>query len=193
MGTWIGVGALLFVRPSCLKRHHPEDNGIQFSHPFYLFFLTTLISAILHVPIFFLLWFSPALRHRHIPFFLIPFGLTAVTLFCALISNYLVRRARRLESDRIYRMLSDVADRQHEENRLARAWVGSGGGAGARFIDFIIGVLELLAGLVGLIVVAVGLHLGLSCIQADVCSSCSLTCPSRRTTRVCRCLPKRPS
>lgn len=55
-------------------------------------------------------------------------------------------------------MLSDVADRQHEENRLARAWIGSGGGAGARFVDFLFGVFELLAGLVGLIVVAVSIH-----------------------------------
>jgi hypothetical protein len=52
-------------------------------------------------------------------------------------------------------MLSDVSDRQNEENRLARAWIGSGGGAWARFVDFIVGVVELLAGLVGLIVVTV--------------------------------------
>lgn len=120
-----------------------------------MFFLTTLISAILHIPIFLLLWLSPALRHRHVPFFLVPFCVTAATVFCALLANYLVRRARRLESDRIFRMLSDAAERQQEENRLARAWVGSGGGAWARFVDFVIGVLELVAGLVGLIVVAV--------------------------------------
>lgn len=138
---------------SSLDPRHKLTN--QFSHPSYLFFLTTLLSGISHIPIFLLLWLSPPLRHRHVPFFLIPFGVTALTLFCALFANYLVRRARRLESDRIYRMLSDVADRQHEENRLARAWVGSGGGAWARFVDFVIGVVELLAGLVGLIVVIV--------------------------------------
>jgi len=97
------------------------------------------------------------------PFFLVPFCVTAATLFCALLANYLVRRARRLESDRIFRMLSDVADRQNEENRLARAWIGSGGGAWNRLVDFVVGVLELLAGLVGLIVVSVSQRL--PCLQ----------------------------
>lgn len=134
----------------------------QFSHPSFLFFLTTLISVIFHIPIFLIIWLSKPLRHQHVPFFLVPFCVTAATLFCALLANYLVRRARQLESDRIFRMLSDVSDRQNEENRLARAWIGSGGGAWARFVDFVVGVVELLAGLVGLIVVTV-----------STCKSCS--------------------
>lgn len=52
-------------------------------------------------------------------------------------------------------MLSDVSDRRDEENRLARAWIGSGGGAWARLVDFVVGFLELVAGLVGLIVITV--------------------------------------
>jgi len=108
-----------------------------------------------HIPMILIIWLSKPLRHQHVPFFLVPFGVTAATLFFALLANYLVRRARQLESDRIFRMLSDVSDRRDEENRLARAWIGSGGGAWARFVDFIVGVLELLAGLVGLIVITV--------------------------------------
>jgi hypothetical protein len=69
-------------------------------------------------------------------------------------------------------MLSDVADRQNEENRLARAWIGSGGGAWARFVDFIVGVIELLAGLVGLILISVSLFLGHP-PQSLTCSSSS--------------------
>jgi hypothetical protein len=103
-----------------------------------------------------IIWLSKPLRHQHVPFFLVPFGVTAATLFFALLANYLVRRARQLESDRIFRMLSDVSDRRDEENRLARAWIGSGGGAWARLVDFVVGFLELVAGLVGLIVITVG-------------------------------------
>jgi hypothetical protein len=65
-------------------------------------------------------------------------------------------------------MLSDVSDRQNEENRLARAWIGSGGGAWARFVDFIVGVVELLAGLVGLIVVTVSYDSGIKTVHADM-------------------------
>ena len=152
VGTWIGIGGLLFVR-SFPTFCNPTDE--QFSHPSFLFFLTTLISVIFHIPMILIIWLSKPLRHQHVPFFLVPFGVTAATLFFALLANYLVRRARQLESDRIFRMLSDVSDRRDEENRLARAWIGSGGGAWARLVDFVVGFLELVAGLVGLIVITV--------------------------------------
>ncbi|WRT69643.1 uncharacterized protein IL334_006632 [Kwoniella shivajii] len=138
IGAWIGLGGVLF-----------------FSHPSYLFFLTTLITFLLHIPIIFLVLLSPSLKRAHVPLILIPLVVTASTLIFTLLSNFLVRRAKKRESMRISRMLTDAAGRERaNEEATARALVGiQGKGFWGRIVGFLGGVVGLIAGLTGLILV----------------------------------------
>ncbi|KAK8849618.1 hypothetical protein IAR55_004953 [Kwoniella newhampshirensis] len=138
IGSWISLGGVLF-----------------FSHPSYLFFLTTLIALLLHIPIILLVFISKPLRLAHSPLILIPLTLTALTLVFTLLSNYLVRRAKMLESQRICRMLTDAAGRERAgDENVARALVGvQGRGFWGRIFGFIGGLVGLIAGLAGVIVV----------------------------------------
>ena len=89
---------------------------------------------------------------------LVPFILTASTAFFALLSNYLVRRARYKESQRIVRMLTDAAAREsrNTEESNARALVGvQGKGVWGRLVSFISGVTGLIAGLAAVVIVTV--------------------------------------
>ncbi|WVW86983.1 hypothetical protein I302_109039 [Kwoniella bestiolae CBS 10118] len=139
IGSWIGLGGVLF-----------------FSHPSYLFFLTTLITLILHIPILFLALLSPSLKRAHAPLILVPLLLTGSTLIFTLLSNFLVRRAKKQESLRISRMLTDAAGRERaSEEGTARALVGvQRKGFWGRIVGFFGGVFGLIAGLAGLILVS---------------------------------------
>ncbi|WWC73747.1 uncharacterized protein I206_107719 [Kwoniella pini CBS 10737] len=139
IGSWIGLGGVLF-----------------FSHPSYLFFLTTLITLILHIPIIFLTLLSPSLKRNHTPLILAPLVLTASTLIFTLLANFLVRRAKKQESLRISRMLTEAAGRERaSEESTARALVGvQGKGFWGRLVGFFGGVIGLIAGLTGLILVS---------------------------------------
>ncbi|ORX37835.1 hypothetical protein BD324DRAFT_623489 [Kockovaella imperatae] len=137
LGSWIGLGSVIF-----------------FSHPPYLFFLTSLITVILHIPLVLLILLNPCLNRAHSPLFLIPFILTAVTLLFSLLSSYLVRRAKWKESQRITRMLTEAAVREREgEESAARVAMGLEKGVWGRFVGFLRGVIGLLAGLAGLVLV----------------------------------------
>ncbi|WWC92749.1 uncharacterized protein L201_007708 [Kwoniella dendrophila CBS 6074] len=138
IGAWIGLGGVLF-----------------FSHPSYLFFLTTLITLILHIPILFLTLLTPSLKRSHTPLIIIPLVLTVSTLIFTLLSNGLVRRAKKKESLRITRMLTDAAGRERaNEEATARALVGvQGKGFWSRLLGFFGGVIGLIAGLAGMILV----------------------------------------
>ncbi|WWC65769.1 uncharacterized protein I303_108391 [Kwoniella dejecticola CBS 10117] len=139
IGAWIGLGGVLF-----------------FSHPSYLFFLTTLITLILHIPIIFLSLLSPSLKRNHAPLILVPLVLTASTLIFTLLANFLVRRAKKQESLRISRMLTEAAGRERaSEESTARALVGvQGKGFWGRLLGFFGGVVGLIAGLTGLVLVS---------------------------------------
>lgn len=131
---------------------------MQFSHPPFVFFLTTLFTFILHVPVLVLVLLVQPLKSAHAPLILVPLGLTAATAFFTLLSNYLVRRARYNESQRVVRMLTDAAAREsrNSEEATARALVGvQGKGVWGRFLGFIGGIAGLLAGLAALILVTV--------------------------------------
>ncbi|ORY34831.1 hypothetical protein BCR39DRAFT_132887 [Naematelia encephala] len=139
VGSWIGLGGVLFH-----------------SHPSYLYFLTSLITFVLHIPIILLLFLSPPLRSAHLPLGVVPLGLTALTVIFALLSNYLVRRAKRREGERICRMLTDAAGRERGagEEGTARALVGiQGKGIWGGFVSFISGIVGLIAGLAGVVLV----------------------------------------
>ncbi|WWC95765.1 hypothetical protein V866_002631 [Kwoniella sp. B9012] len=139
IGSWIGLGGVLF-----------------FSHPSYLFFLTTLITLILHIPILFLALLSPSLKRSHAPLILVPLVLTGSTLIFTLLSNFLVRRAKKQESLRISRMLTEAAGRERaSEEGTARALVGvQRKGFWGRILGFFGGVFGLIAGLAGLVLVS---------------------------------------
>ncbi|OCF62152.1 hypothetical protein L486_01819 [Kwoniella mangroviensis CBS 10435] len=139
IGSWIGLGGVLF-----------------FSHPSYLFFLTTLITLILHIPILFLALLSPSLKRSHAPLILVPLLLTGSTLIFTLLSNFLVRRAKKQESLRISRMLTEAAGRERaSEEGTARALVGvQRKGFWGRILGFFGGVFGLIAGLAGLVLVS---------------------------------------
>jgi hypothetical protein len=165
------------------------DGCSQFSHPSYLFFLTTLLTLLLHLPLSLLALLSPPLRAAHAPLIVIPLSLSALTLFLTLLSNYLVRRARWKESQRITRMLTDAAARErgNPEENISRALVGvQGRGVWGRFVGFLSGVIGLVAGLTGLILITVRQWL---VVQSRICSvpltgasSFSSTCRLRRMT-----------
>jgi len=100
----------------------------------------------------------PPLKSAHAPLILVPFILTAATAFFALLSNYLVRRARYNESQRVVRMLTDAASRESRtgEEATARALVGmQGKGVWGRFVAFISGVAGFVAGLAAVTLVTV--------------------------------------
>ncbi|WVQ96013.1 hypothetical protein IAU59_003113 [Kwoniella sp. CBS 9459] len=138
IGAWIGLGGVVF-----------------FSHPSYLFFLTTLVTLLLHIPVLFIALLSPSQKRAHSPLIVIPLALTALTLIFTLLSNFLVRRARKRESERICRMLTDAAGRERAgEETTARALVGvQGKGFWGRVGGFISGLFGLIAGLAGSIIV----------------------------------------
>ncbi|OCF43814.1 hypothetical protein I317_02256 [Kwoniella heveanensis CBS 569] len=138
IGAWIGLGGVVF-----------------FSHPSYLFFLTTLITLLLHIPILFIALLSPSQKRAHSPLIVVPLALTALTLIFTLLSNFLVRRAKKRESERICRMLTDAAGRERAgEDSTARALVGvQGKGFWGRVAGFIGGLFGLIAGLAGSIIV----------------------------------------
>lgn len=124
---------------------------------------------------------SPPLNRAHAPLFLVPFFLTFLTLAFSLLSNFLVRRARRLESERICRMLTDVAGRERAggDEGVARALVGmQGKGAWGRFVGFILSVLELIAGLAGVIIVTV-------CCNLSAYQPCLTAAPPDRPLHFC--------
>lgn len=134
----------------------------QFSHPSYLFFLTTLLTTLLSIPFILLTLFSSPLHSAHHPLLLVPFIPTALCLIFTLLSNYLVRRARYKESQRIVRMLADAAGRERAvgEEGTARALVGIQGGMWARFVGLTAAVGGLIAGLAGLIIMTVSYSTG---------------------------------
>lgn len=138
--------------------------NLQFSHPSYLYFLTTLLTFVLLLPLFLLSFISRPLRHDHYPFLAIPLGLTAGVLFFTLLSNFLVRRAKRNESRRILRMLntSAVPGEGTDEERTARALVGLQGGFWGRVVGGLRGTMGLIAGLAGMAVILVR-HLLCTC------------------------------
>ncbi|WVR08105.1 hypothetical protein IAU60_005151 [Kwoniella sp. DSM 27419] len=139
IGAWIGLGGVLF-----------------FSHPSYLFFITTLATLLLHIPIIFLVLLSPSLKRAHTPLIAIPLVLAASTLIFTLLSNFLVRRAKKRESQRICRMLTDAAGRERAgDESTARALVGvQGKGVWGRVVGFVGGLIGLIAGLLGMIIVS---------------------------------------
>ncbi|KAI9639024.1 uncharacterized protein MKK02DRAFT_31286 [Dioszegia hungarica] len=137
VGSWIGLGGVFF-----------------FSHPSYLFFLTTLLTTLIAIPFILVTLFSPPVYAIHDPLLLVPFVLTACCLVFTLLSNYLVRRARYKESQRIVRMLTDAAGRERAvgEEGTARALVGIQGSMWGRFVGFMSGIGGFIAGLAGLII-----------------------------------------
>jgi hypothetical protein len=116
-----------------------------------------LLTFLLLLPLFLLSFISKPLRHAHYPFFGIPLGLSAGVLSFTLLSNFLVRRAKRNESRRILRMLntSAVPGEGADEERTARALVGLQGGFWGRIVGGVRGILGLIAGMAGMGVVLV--------------------------------------
>jgi glycerol uptake facilitator-like aquaporin len=157
-----------------------ELRSPQYSHPSFLFFATTFLTLIMHVPIFLLTHLNTSLRRNHSPLIVVPFVVTGLTLIFTLLSNYLVRRARYNESQRIVKMLTDAAGRERSigDEGAARAMVGIQGSVWGRIVGFLTAIAGLVAGLAGLIVVTVS-----GCLATPLTSSYwSLTCLSRPTT-----------
>lgn len=183
---FLRLAASHFLKPSTTR----ANGSFQFSHPSYLFFLTTLLTLLLHLPLSLLALLSPPLRAAHAPLIVIPLSLSAFTLLLTLLSNYLVRRARWKESQRITRMLTDAAARErgNPEENISRALVGvQGRGVWGRFVGFLSGVIGLIAGLTGLILVTVRrsvlpIQPLLRVVPLTGASSFSSTCQLRRTT-----------
>jgi len=88
----------------------------------------------------------------------VPLTVSLLTHILTLLANFLVRRARRIESERVIRRLTEAAQRERvgEDENVARAIVGmQGKGIWGRFVGFIGGILGLVAGLAGMILVVV--------------------------------------
>lgn len=144
----------LYVSSSDLR---PTTANDQFSHPSYLFFLTTLLTLLIAIPFILVTLFSPSVYAIHNPLMLVPLVLTVCCLVFTLLSNYLVRRARYKESQRIVRMLTDAAGRERAvgEEGTARALVGIQGSMWGRFVGFMSAFGGFIAGLAGLIIMTV--------------------------------------
>ncbi|RXK41819.1 hypothetical protein M231_00818 [Tremella mesenterica] len=84
------------------------------------------------------------------PFFLVPLIPAATTIFLSLLANYLVRRAKWLESMRILRALTTHG----REDTWARAWYGlRERGCWGGFLRLIRGIAGFISGLAGVTVV----------------------------------------
>ena len=118
-----------------------EHADEKFSHPSKIFFITSLIAFLLHIPLTMLLLLSPALRATHWPFILLALVPTALMVIFSLLANYLVRRAKWLESMRIYRMLPAHGN----EDNWAQAVYG------LREKGFWHGLARIVRGIIGLI------------------------------------------
>ena len=117
------------------------------------------MTAILVLPILLLTLLSPCLNRAHSPLFLVPLLLTLFILLTTLLSNYLVRRARFKESQRVSRMLTEAAAREREgEEAAARVAMGMEKGFGGRVVAFLFGVIGFIAGLAGLVLVLVSVQ-----------------------------------
>lgn len=115
-----------------------------------------MLTLIIHFPILLLILLNHSLRRKHSPLFLVPFGLTFGILVVTLLSNYLVRRARWKESQKVRRMLTEAAARErHGDESGARAAVGLERGVCSSLLGFLSGVFGLAAGLASLILVGV--------------------------------------
>lgn len=113
---------------------------------------------------------SPSLKHTHLPLIFVPFGITALTVIFSLLSNHLVRRARRQEGQRIQRMLTDAAARERGrgtgDRHVTRALVGvQEKGVWGRLVGFFRGILGFIIGLAGLGLVIVSQSTAVECGQ----------------------------
>ena len=158
VGSWIGLGGLFFVRGTNSTKKEPRSP--QFSHPTSLYFYITTATTILLFPMFLLTWLNPTLFRAHIPIMIVPATLTIIVLLTTLLSNYLVRRAKWKESQRIQRMITDAAARERiGDESSAMAALGLQNGVWGSFVVFVLGVIGFVAGLAGLLVVIVRLLL----------------------------------
>ena len=137
---------------------------ISFSHPSYLYFITTLLTLLLLIPLLSIVLLSPELLSAHAPLIYLPATVTLIALILTLLSNYLVRRAKMLEGQRICRMLNSAASEAGDEEHMARGLVGVQGGLWKGFKGFVGGVIGLLAGLAGIILVLVGVLSRSACL-----------------------------
>ncbi|KAL7425069.1 hypothetical protein Q5752_000757 [Cryptotrichosporon argae] len=135
VGTWSGLGGMLF-----------------FANPSKLFFVTTLLTLLLYIPITLLALLSPALKRAHGTLILATLAVSGSAIVFALLTNFLVRRAKAHEAARIQRMLVETA--RGNEDSIARALVGLQGVTfGQRLYAGLLALLALIAGLAALVVV----------------------------------------